>query len=320
MKKIFINNLIIILIFFISFEIFLRVFNLADLKGHGKELAKKKNNVETVVFGKKVVLDKYGYRVPGKNFSYEDKLDKIIFIGDSVSFGSGVIEEETFIGKLRENNNDKTFINASIIGNDIPDTIQDIRKNFDLFKSKRFIIIYTLDDIIFNLTDENKKNETKEESLFKKIKKNYFLNKINVFLRSKSYVYLWIKGITTNPSERYFVESFNEYMKEESIYNLENKISEIRDLEKTKNIKIRFIILPYEYQTRNKCNLKLLMPQKKIKNILNKKGISFIDLTSNFCAFKKPKKLYLNFDPVHLSTKGHDFVFRILDKEISKKN
>ena len=58
----------------------------------------KQKNTETIVFGKKVFLDKYGYRVPFKDFFYKDSPNKIVFIGDSVLFGSGVKEEETFIG------------------------------------------------------------------------------------------------------------------------------------------------------------------------------------------------------------------------------
>ena len=61
MKKIFVNNLLITLIFFFIFEIFLRSFELADLRGHGKELKEKRKNVETLVFGKKVFLVVLGH-------------------------------------------------------------------------------------------------------------------------------------------------------------------------------------------------------------------------------------------------------------------
>ena len=43
MKKIFLNNLLIILIFFFIFEISLRFFGLADLRGHGKTAGELKN-------------------------------------------------------------------------------------------------------------------------------------------------------------------------------------------------------------------------------------------------------------------------------------
>ena len=55
---------------------------------------------------------------------------KIIFIGDSVLFGSGVDEQKTFVGKLREINNDTLVINAAIIGNNITEILTDIKKNY----------------------------------------------------------------------------------------------------------------------------------------------------------------------------------------------
>jgi len=318
MKKIFINNLLIILIFFFIFEIFLKSFDFADLRGHGKELIEKKKNTETIVFGKKVFLDQYGYRVPFKDFIYKDSPNKIVFIGDSVLFGSGVKEEETFIGKLRKSKNNISFINASIVGNNISKIFEDIKKNNILFDADNFFIILTLDDILVSNEKENNINEnnSRDVKFFEKIKKNYFFSKINLFLRSRSYTYLWIKGIITKPSERYFFESFNYYKKKSQIDFFYNKIAEIDDMSNTNKLKIKFIILPYEYQVRNNCIEKYLLPQNKIIEIFDKKNINYINLTKDFCTHAKSKKLYLNFDPVHLSIKGHDLVFNILKEQI----
>ena len=317
MKKVFINNLLITLIFFFIFEIFLRFFGLADLRGHGKELTEKQKNVETTVFGKKVFLDQYGYRVPYKKFIYKKDKNKIIFIGDSVLFGSGVNEEETFVGRLRKNDKNKSYINAAIIGNDISENLSDIKKNYKLFDNSNFFIILTLDDIINNKTTANKSEENEKDiNLIQILKNNYFLNKINLFLRTKSYTYLWLKGVVTKPSKRYFFESFDHYKDEEKINFFNTKIGEIKNFEKSKDINIKFIILPYEYQTRNYCETKFLLPQKKILKVFEERKIDYINLTKNFCNHSNPKKLYLNFDPVHLSIKGHGLVFKLIKNEI----
>ena len=319
MKKIFINNLLITLIFFFIFEIFLRSFGLADLRGHGKELKEKRTNVETTVFGKKVFLDQYGYRVPYKEFVYKKNENKIIFIGDSVLFGSGVNEEETFVGRLRKDkdNEDKSYVNAAIIGNDVSENLSDIKKNYKLFGNNNFFIILTLDDIINNKVTENKNEENeKNANLIQRLKNNYFLRKINLFLRTKSYTYLWLKGIVTKPSKRYFFESFDHYKDEEKINFFNTKIGEIKNFEKFKGINIKFIILPYEYQTRNYCESKFLLPQEKILKVFEEREIDYINLTKNFCDHPNPKKLYLNFDPVHLSIKGHDFVSKLIKNGI----
>jgi len=321
MKKIFINNLLIILFFFFIFEILLRTFDLADLRGHGKELLEKQTNVETTVFGKKVFLDQYGYRVPNIKFSYKENAKKIIFIGDSVLFGSGVNEEETFVGKLREDNINYSYINAAIIGNDISENLNDIKKNYNLFNSNSFIVILTLDDINNkNLITTDNEDNNESKNLIENLKSNFFFHKINLFLRTKSYTYLWIKGVTTNPSKRYFFESFNSYQDEEKINFLIKKTEEIKEFATLKSTNIKFIIIPYEYQTKRKCSSNLLLPQKKIEEFLKNKKIDFINLTNSFCNHDSPKELYLNFDPVHLSVKGHDLVFRLIKNEIKWEN
>ena len=318
MKKIFVNNLLITVIFFFIFEIFLRSFGLSDLRGHGKELIEKQKNVETTVFGKKVFLDEHGYRVPSKNYIYDNKPKKIIFIGDSVLFGSGVNEEETFVGKLRKANEDILFVNAGIIGNDISEILTDTKKNYELFNDGYFFVILTLDDIIHSEKDVVIDDEIEGEINFiQKYKKNYLLSKINLFLRTKSYTYIWVKGIATKPSERYFLESFNHYGEEKKMNFFINKIDEINSFKNLKKIDMTFIIIPYEYQTRNQCEERFLLPQKKMMKIFKEKKITFINLTKKFCNYSNPKKLYLNYDPVHLSVEGHRLVFKSINKSIN---
>jgi hypothetical protein len=312
MKKIFINNLLIILIFFFVFEFFLKTFELSDLRGHGKEFNKKQKNVETVIFGKKVYLNEYGYRVADKDFKYKNKNKRTIFIGDSVLFGSGVNENDTFVSKLRDKNDNSSFINAGIIGNDINENLTSIKKNNQLFDNSIFFVVYTLDDIL-NVTKENINTDEiiKEKTLIQKLKGNNFFSKINEILRSKSYTYLWLKGKLTKPSERYFFKSYKSYEQEDKIKFLKEKII---DIKKINTLNTKFLILPYEYQTRNNCEEELMKPQKEIIKLLDEFNIAFIDFSSDFCNYHKPKKLYLNFDPVHLSVEGHDLVFKILEK------
>ena len=312
MKKIFINNLLIALIFFFLLEIFLKSFGLSDLRGHGSELITKQKNVETVVFGKKVYLNSFGYRSSSTQSKYINKNKKIVFIGDSVLFGSGVNEEQTFVSKLQNKNQEFLYINAGIIGNDLPENIDDIEKNFKLFPGSEFIIIFTLDDVENKTKQESNSKTKKDNNFFNLVKNNFFISRVNHFLRTKSYSYLWIKGLATNPSKRYFEESLQNYKENDNINYFAKKIEEMKIFQKMNSINITFVILPYEYQTRNNCKKNNFTPQKKIKNIFTEKKLVFLDLTSAFCDNKKPKNLYLNFDPVHLSVKGHELVYEYL--------
>ena len=128
---------------------------------------------------------------------------------------------------------------------------------------------------------------------------------------------MWIKGFTTKPSERYFFASFDYYHDENKIKSFEEIFAKIKKSEELKKLIIKFIILPYEYQTRNSCNRNYFLPQEKILKILKNKNFKFLDLTKNFCDYKDVKKLYINFDPVHLSIKGHDLVYKHLNQFIN---
>ena len=82
-----------------------------------------------------------------------------------------------------------------------------------------------------------------------------------------------------------------------------------------KNINSDFliVILPYEFQIR-KCSDNLIT-SKSIQNILNQLNIKYLDLTKNFCELNNSKNY--KFDPMHLSKKGHKFVYDILKDEIN---
>ena len=59
------------------------------------------------------------------------------------------------------------------------------------------------------------------------------------------------------------------------------------------------------------------MPQIKIKEL--SEGINnFYDLTSDFCKYKNQKKLYLKYDPMHLSEEGHNFVYNLTNGIINR--
>ena len=140
---------------------------------------------------------------------------------------------------------------------------------------------------------------------------------MNVYLRNKSYLYMFIKGVASDPSKRYFEYVKNYYM-EKKIYKKESGyFLKLRKLSEAKNIELTVLIIPYEYQTRkNQCSGKNLEPQLKITNMLKSLKINYIDYTSLFCNNKNPKKLFYKFDPMHLSEEGHNLIFSELQKKI----
>ena len=229
MRRILIINFLTVLLILLSLEIIFNFFKLSGLMGIQKDLFVKKNgalylnpNKEGLIFDKKVFTDDYGYRVPSKNFTY-DKDNNIFILGDSVAFGNGIKEEETFIGLFRKQNKNVNFLNSSVPGRQIFDQIKIIEKAKTFKKVDKILYIFTLNDVYGSSNVINLTEEKKDESDYG-LKKFKLLFEINAFLRNKSYLYMWIKGIGTDPSKRWFLNLFDIY-KTVDFKNIEKQFS-----------------------------------------------------------------------------------------------
>jgi hypothetical protein len=325
MKKILTVNFFIILIIIIFLEFIVNIFKLSNLKGIEPGLINTSNkihkmypNVSGTHYGKKIFIDNNGFRVPYKDYNYDNSNNSIFIIGDSTAFGNGVNEENTFVGKLRKKFKNKNFYNTAVPGYNIRH-FQNNLDEIEKFKNvKKVFYFITLNDIyggvsIINLSKNKStlKNIEHKKTLFEKIN---IINKLNAFLNSHSYLYIYLKGITTDPSKRYFMNILNNYSNNK-LSEMKNYLTKLKNQTKNNNIQLKIIILPYEYQTRN-CEKKDLIPQYMISKILLSLKIDFSDYTSNFCENINPNSLFYKFDPMHLSTKGHSLVFDLIKNEI----
>ncbi len=319
MKKIIIINFFAILSIIFFLEFISNFFKLSNLMGIQSGLIYEKDsrnffkpNSEGVLFNKKVFIDEYGFRVPSKNFKYFSK-ENIFIMGDSVAFGNGVKEHETFVGLLRKNFKSKNFLNSSVPGHQMKDHVKNILLTKKFKNVEKILYFFTLNDVYNSSNVQNLKDKNNEASY--NLKKIKFLNEINAFLRNKSYLYMLIKGIGTDPSKRWFLNVHKKYINDD-LTSVEEKFIFLDNFSKDANINFIVIILPYEYQTRN-CTENILKPQKKIANILNSNKIIFKDFTNVFCNQKKPKINFYKFDPMHLSRNGHELVYKTLIDEIN---
>ena len=320
MRKVFIINLAVIILFIIFLELVSNFFKLSNIVGIQKELINDNDEViylrpnkKGLIFGEEVFTDSYGFRVPSKNFKYL-YIKNIFILGDSVTFGNGIKEEYTFVGLLRKKFDNINFVNSSVPGYQMKDQINIIKKSKDFKNIKSILYFFTLNDVYSssNIVDITSKKISNDTYNLTKIK---LLDDLNKFLRNKSYLYLFLKGVGTDPSKRWFNALHANYE------NLDPNV--IKDNFKflnnfSKNIGTNFIVilLPYEYQTRN-CNKNILKPQKMLIKILKDLNIDTKDLTDKFCNDKKSKKNFLKFDPMHLSKNGHTLVYNTILNEIN---
>ena len=320
MRKIIILNFLIVILLVIFFELISNFFKLSGLMGIQDGLIYEKENTnyllpnnEGTIFSQRVFTDEHGFRVPSKNFKYSN-YDNIFILGDSVAFGNGIEEQKTFIGLLRRNIKEKNFLNSSVPGYQIKDHVSVIRKTQNFNNINKILYFFTLNDIYGESNVVNLNNSKKDESNYF-LKKFEILNQINAFLRNKSYLFMFIKGMGTDPSKRWFL-NLNSSYKNKDFTKFEENIIYLNEY--ANNLKSQFIVilLPYEYQTRD-CSNEMLEPQQKIITILNNLNINFTDLTDKFCDKEKPKKYFYKFDPMHLSQLGHLLVFESLKDEIT---
>ena len=156
-----------------------------------------------------------------------------------------------------------------------------------------------------------------EEKRIKKFRNIQITNQINVFLRSRSFFYMWFKGVLTDPAARHFKYDYNAYQVESNIQLLENALQKMNNYFLKKNIAFKVIVLPYEFQTRgDNCFNNFSNPQKILTKILDKLNVNYSNYMQNFCTHKISKELFYKFDPMHLSIKGHNFVYKLLKEDI----
>lgn len=320
MKKIIGYNILIVAIIIVLSEISLRLFSSINELGYQKNLFKPNSqitlhnsNVESIVFGNTVYTDIYGFRVPKADYNYNNlNKNNILILGDSVSFGVGVDEQKTFVGQIRNNYLKTNIFNTSVSGHNSSDHLNLLKLYYDTIKFEKVIIFYCLNDIVSAPGVITKK---------KSYEKNYLLLKINIFLRNKSFLYIYLKSKFTNPEKRYYDYIFPYYENQKSIEITNDIFMQISEFSKQKKLDTTVIILPYRYQVeKNNCKKELLYPQNVIEGILKTNKIKFFNLTSSFCEDKNSNNFFLKYDPVHLSIEGHQMVFNKLNKILKFNN
>ena len=257
----------------------MNIFKFSGLMGIQKGLIFKEGNThyfkpnsEGVIFNEVIYTDNNGYRIPSKNYKYLGKKN-IFILGDSVAFGNGVKENETFIGLLRKKYKEINFLNSSVPGYQIKDHISVINQTTKFDNINKIIYFFTLNDIYGSSNILNLDNKKKESDF--SLKKYKLLSKINIYLRNKSYLYMFIKGIGTDPSKRWFLNLYEKF-ETKDFNEIENHLITLSNYSKNEQSDFIIILFPYEYQTRN-CSKNVLKPQKKIVKILTNLDIK--DLT-----------------------------------------
>ena len=335
MIKILLINVIIVIFIFVFIEIFIRITTNITPQGLSKGIIN--TSIDPVfnypnvkgkkVFGQKVFTDNSGYRIQKKN-NKEMNSPIIYFIGGSVTFGSGVKQKETFSGILNQKFSNYNIINSSVIGSNLINNFKILNKT-EKKEMKKVFINFSLDDLVGldQLIEEetNKKSQKsldnfgeKKPNFISKLKENKIFVKINKFVRSKSVTYVWVKGKFLNSQKSYYDHAIASYKNEKNLKGLESILSKISNLNsKEFNNKIHFLVIPYSYQINNKNCKRKDYAENMIDKYFSKAKVELIKLKEFFCSEEKKEKIYLKFDPSHLSPYGHKIVANFLERKIN---
>ena len=319
MKKTVLINFFVIIIFFIFAEIFTRAFNLIELQGADKniyytenEIILSKKNKSFKIFGKNSKTDEYGFRIPLEKFSYNKDKAFTLILGDSVTFGVGVEEKDSFVGLLRKELK-KNLLNTAIMGHNVKSYSYLLEKNYSKFEKRidKAVIFLCLNDIV-SYQGVAFKEDLNKPKIKKNFTENYLKNdiffKLNIFLREKSAFFVLLKSLITRPVQRHYEYMEILYEKENNLILFESYINKIVKFSKYNDIETEFVLLPYRHQVVNRCKKEYLKPQNKIKKIFNLLNVKLHDYTFNFCDYENNEDLFLSYDPVHLSIYGHRLV------------
>jgi len=314
--KFFFFNFFFVILLIFSLEFLFRYKEIINFNGIEKDFIletkefhfENNKNYKGKVFGIMSYTDESGFRVENNQFKYKKFSENILILGDSTSFGVGIAEPETFVGMLRKKYQNKNLYNSSVVGYNLYNYNIVIDNFFIKNYAKKIIIFLNINDLHFS--DAFEANSEIKMSYMKRLMGN-----LNFFLRDKLLIYVYFKGLASNPPKRYYEALLSTY-KNENFLLAKKYLSEIKYKSNHLESEILVILLPYSFQvTEGKCSDFFLFPQNKLKNILSDVNISYIDLTDSFCENKNANELFFKFDPVHLSKKGHQHVFKNLENE-----
>ena len=331
MKKIIFINFIIFFLIILSIEVFFRFFLNITPQGISRGIINEDSSKPTFnysnvekgkIFGKRVFTDKNGFRVTkNKEINkYKKNQENIYFVGGSVTFGSGVNQTKTFSGIINKKFENINVYNAGVMGSNLANNYFIIKNKIKTEKLKKIYINFSLDDIssseiLVNVSEEDIKN-SKKNNFMEKIKNNTIIRNMNIFIRSKSAIYVATKGFILGSQKQYYIAPHERFKKTENIDYMKKYLDMIKNYNDEIDNKIVFLVIPYSYQIKDQNCKSDDYAENIIKNELYKREIKFYKIKDLFCNEDKKDKIYLTLDPAHMSKYGHKILANYLSNDL----
>jgi hypothetical protein len=279
-------------------------------------------NLEAVSFDEKFNIDENGFRYdPGFSSSAAPDAPAIMVIGDSVTFGPGVLEKDSFAGLLRRAVPDKKLYNAAVVGYDTFDYKNVIPKVVrDKPEIKTVLLFFCLNDVGDVSAQMIRQQSETYENPDQPKQQPSLARRVNDFLRSRSKLYLVLRSLLYDSSKMYFMNDLGYYQKGGG--TLKTGLQPLADLNKMlgdSGIKLKVFVMPYEMQMRPGAPAEYFLPQETASKFFKENNIDFYDTTNDFKSQADPSGLFLFGDPMHLSAPGHKLTADVVCRHIEEK-
>ena len=286
-------------------------------------------NGRATAFGHLVVTDGNGFRVD-PDFPDPVSGRAALFLGDSVAFGSGVDERDSALGRLRRARPGWRVYNASAIGYGLRDYVNVLDAFLPAHPDvKAVYVLMCLNDIhdlsdlaiqerLGHLAPAAPPPGQPSRDLVLIGKRFAVLQAVNDWLRSRSKLYLFLKGLASDASVRFLRHDLQFYRAYDGDFETRMALLvAVRDRLRAAGIPFKVVVLPYEAQLRG-ANADFMLPQRMICGYLGEHDVDFIDATVAFRGSGVPSHaLFLYKDPMHLSPRGHEVLFGVLSKDLA---
>jgi hypothetical protein len=273
-------------------------------------------NTKGLSFDVETLTDENGFRVDP---AYPDPETgtPLLILGDSVTFGCGVPEGETFVGRLRKHAPDVRFYNASVIGYGAENYEDFLRFYLPRHPEIRRVWLFVCLNDISNTSGKLQSRKGSIDNL----KSVGFIQSINDYLRCRSKLYLWLRGKLNDSAMRYYRFDVQPYQSDdESFAQAVAPLASLAEQCKTAGVRLNVFTLPYQAQLRTEDD-NSFWPQEKIVTFLTSRGVAARDVSPTFRELTDtPSECFLFADPMHLNSRGHEVLFRALQPELETIN
>jgi lysophospholipase L1-like esterase len=310
-------------------EVYCRLFTRIDFLENSKELFTPNRygrswgntpNLDGIASGKRFHIDADGFRAdPHSGSTAPANAPAILIVGDSVTFGVGLNDDETVTEHLRRRIPDRRFYNASVIGYftfDYKNVVDSLIKQKPEIKT--VALFFCLNDINDISALQIKLQANSDVIPEPEPDKNSIPQKINKYLRTRSKLYLLIKKMLQDTQLTHFQADADFYRDDENVKFGMQYIADIKKTLDEAGVRLKVFLLPYEAQLRPGSPEDFLMPQRKVSDFLRSNNIDFYDATDDFKNAGPSERLYLFDDPMHLSAEGHAVLANVVCRNLGE--